>query len=75
MIDQIFVADRCSPISRVDEWGNLLALRKLKSGAIYEIIKNYPTREELEKNFAPFSDNIEIMLLDHFWALSGQVRR
>ncbi len=75
MIDQVFVAGRCSPISGSDEWGNLLTLRKLKNGAIYEIIKNYPTSEELEKSFAPFSDNIEIMLLDHFWALSARVRQ
>jgi demethylmenaquinone methyltransferase/2-methoxy-6-polyprenyl-1,4-benzoquinol methylase len=75
MIDQIFVEDLCRPISGVDEWGNLLALRKLKSGAFYEIIKNYPTSEELQNSFAPFSDNIEIMLLDHFWALSARVRQ
>jgi SAM-dependent methyltransferase len=75
MIDQVFVANRCSPISGVDEWGNLLALRTLKSGATYEIIKNYPTSEELEKSFSPFCDNIEIILLDHFWALSCRVRQ
>lgn len=74
MIDQTFVDGICSPISGEDEWGNLLAVRKLKSGAIYEIIKNYPSSEELTESLAPFSDNIEIMLLDHFWALSAKLR-
>jgi ubiquinone/menaquinone biosynthesis C-methylase UbiE len=74
MIDQVFVAGRCSPISGVDQWGNLLTLRKLKNGATYQIIKNYPTSEELEKSLGPFSDDIEIVLLEHFWALSARIR-
>jgi len=74
MIDQVYVEGLCRPVSSVDEWGNLLAVRKLKSGATYEIIKNYPAGDELENSFAPFSDNVEIMLLDHFWALSARLR-
>jgi len=74
MIDQVFVAGRCSPISGADKWGNLLTMRKLKNGATYEIIKNYPTSDELEEIFEPFCNNIEIALLDNFWALSALVR-
>jgi SAM-dependent methyltransferase len=74
MIDQIFVPGRCTPISGRDEWGNLLTQRTLKNGKNYEIIKNYPTAEELQESFEPFSDNVAIVWLDHFWALSARVR-
>jgi len=74
MIDQTFVPSRCTPISRRDQWGNLLTLRTLKNGMRYEIIKNYPTAEELRQSFEPFCDNIAIVWLDHFWALSARVR-
>ncbi|HVI16391.1 MAG TPA: class I SAM-dependent methyltransferase, partial [Pseudolabrys sp.] len=72
MIDQ--VSGGCSSVSRQDEWGNLMTLRTLESGATFEIIKNYPSSEELCDDFAKVCDDIEIMLLPHFWALSARVR-
>ena len=72
MIDQ--VSGRCSSVSRQDEWGNLMTLRTLENGATFEIIKNYPSSEELCDDFAKVCDDIEIMLLPHFWALIARVR-
>jgi ubiquinone/menaquinone biosynthesis C-methylase UbiE len=74
MIDQVFVEGRTSTASRQDEWGNLLTLRTLENGATFEIIKNYPSSEELHNDFAQVCQDIEIMLLPHFWALSARVR-
>jgi SAM-dependent methyltransferase len=71
MIDQTYVEGICGPISRQDEWGNQYELRRLGDGSTYEIVKNYPTDEELLVNFAPFSDDVRIMRLRHFWALSA----
>ena len=72
MIDQ--VSGGCSSVSRQDEWGNLMTLRTLENGATFEIIKNYPSSEELCDDFAKVCDDIEILLLPHFWALSARVR-
>jgi ubiquinone/menaquinone biosynthesis C-methylase UbiE len=74
LIDQIRVEGRTTPISGQDEWGNLLTLRTLSNGATYEIIKNYPTSEELKRDFAPVCEDVEVMLLPHFWALNARVR-
>jgi ubiquinone/menaquinone biosynthesis C-methylase UbiE len=74
MIDQVFVEGRTSAASRQDEWGNLLTLRTLENGATFEIIKNYPSSEELHNDFAQVFQDIEITLLPHFWALSARVR-
>jgi SAM-dependent methyltransferase len=72
MIDQIYVEGICPQVSRYDECNNRYELRKLQSGAIYEIVKNYPTDEELRNSFAPFSEEIQILRLHHFWALSAR---
>src|SRR5215831_6440775 len=72
MIDQVFGG--CSTVSRQDEWGNLMTLRTLENGATFEIIKNYPSSEELCDDFAKVCDDVEIILLPHFWALSAHVR-
>jgi ubiquinone/menaquinone biosynthesis C-methylase UbiE len=74
MIDQIYVEGICPVVSRHDERGNRYELRTLQNGAVYEIVKNYPSDEELVASFAPFADDIRIMRLDHFWALSARNR-
>ena len=73
MIDQIYVEGICPVVSRYDEWQNRYELRTVQSGAIHEILKNYPSDEELQASFAQLED-IRIMRLDHFWALSARNR-
>jgi len=74
MIDQIYVEGICPQVSRYDERDNRYELRKLQNGAIYEIVKNYPSDEELLNSFAQFSEDIQILRLNHFWALSARNR-
>jgi SAM-dependent methyltransferase len=74
MIDQNYVAPYSSPISRLDEWGNLYTVRRLASGVIYEIIKNYPSDDELRGAFAGICEDICVMRTSEFWALSARVR-
>ena len=74
MIDQVYVEGICPPASRHDEWHNRYELRELQNGAMYEIVKNYPSNEELLGSFAQFGEDIRIMRLSHFWALSARNR-
>jgi SAM-dependent methyltransferase len=74
MIDQVFVEGRAGAVSREDQWGNLFTLRTLKNGATYEIIKNYPSSAELQDDFTKLCDDVQIILLPQFWALSARVR-
>ena len=75
MIDQVLVEGSSTCISREDEWGNLFTVRQLENGATYEIIKNYPSREELQDGFASVCEDIQVTLLPNFWALSARVRQ
>ena len=54
--------------------GNLFTVRRLENGATYEIIKNYPSREELQDDFATKCEEIQVSLIPNFWALSARVR-
>ncbi len=74
MIDQIYAAPFSSPVSREDEWGNLYTVRTLASGARFEIIKNYPTDDQLRSAFAATCEDISVMRTKEFWALSARVR-
>jgi ubiquinone/menaquinone biosynthesis C-methylase UbiE len=74
VIDQMYVEGICPEVSRYDEWDNRYELRNLQNGEIYEIVKNYPSDEELLNSFAELSEDIRIVRFDHFWALSAHNR-
>jgi SAM-dependent methyltransferase len=74
MIDQIYVEPYSSAISREDEWGNLYTLRKLASGITYEIIKNYPSDDELHAAFVGVCEDVSVVRTNEFWALSARVQ-
>jgi len=74
MIDQTYVEDLCSPISRRDAWGNEYTLRTLEDGTSYEIVKNFFSLQELQDSLGDMCEDIEITWLRHFWALSGRFR-
>lgn len=74
MIDQSYLKGVSNPVSRKDEFNNLYTIRFLPNGARYEIVKNYPSDEELHDSFSEFCDEIVVTRLCEFWALSARVR-
>jgi len=75
MIDQIYVEGLSSPGCRHDEWGNQYTTRTLARGATFEIVKNYPTAEELRNSLQHVCENVSVTQLRHFWAVSARVRK
>jgi ubiquinone/menaquinone biosynthesis C-methylase UbiE len=74
MLDQFYIEGVSSPISRKDEWDNFYTVRTLFNGAKYEIVKNYPSDEELIDTFSDFCDDIIVTRLREFWTISARVR-
>ena len=74
MIDQNHVPDFAAPIRRWDSDGNSYQTRWLDNGERFEVVKNYPDRAELERSLAQACDDIRILRLTHFWAVSAKFR-
>jgi SAM-dependent methyltransferase len=74
MIDQLYVEGFSAPISRIDRWGNQYTIRQLKDGSTYEIIKNFPGAGEPEESVKDFCEDMSVIRLRHFWALSARLR-
>lgn len=74
MIDQFYIEGLSNPISREDQFGNLYTVRTLAGGAKYEIIKNYPSDDDLRATFGAKCDDIVITRLGEFWALKARVK-
>lgn len=68
--DNRFVPGSSTPLSRHDDVGNTYQLRTLADGSRHEVLKNFPTPEELREILGPFSKQLDIFTSDHFWCAS-----
>jgi SAM-dependent methyltransferase len=71
--DNAFVAGSCSPISRTDEHGNTYYTRLLADATEIEVMKNYPTPEELKQHLGPRAKHIQMHHFEHYWCAAYQI--
>lgn len=55
------------PITYTDGYGNTFQLRELARGSTHNVLKNFPTEEELLKVTRDFGSDHKYMELDNFW--------
>ena len=72
-IDNTFVPGNSTPLSRTDDDGNTYQLRFLNDGRSFEVLKNYPTDEELRSAVEGWLEGIELRRLTYYWWLIGRV--
>lgn len=72
MIDEKLVANVGAPVVRQDANGDTWQRRWLVNGERFEIVKNYPDRAELKQSVGTVCEDIRVMELRHFWALSAR---
>lgn len=68
-IDNRYVLGSSTPIHRTDASGDTFQLRPLSDGTTHEVLKNFPTPEQLTAALTPFAAP-RIELLPHFWLLT-----
>lgn len=69
-IDNRYVPGSSTPISRTDENGDSFQLRTLGDGSTHEVLKNFPSPEELKAAVVGSASSIEITVLDYYWILA-----
>lgn len=73
-LDNTFVPGDSTPITRTDEDGNTFQMRRLEDGREFEVLKNYPTEENLREAITPVADVAEVKWLRHYWMLRYRLR-
>jgi demethylmenaquinone methyltransferase/2-methoxy-6-polyprenyl-1,4-benzoquinol methylase len=68
-IDNKFVKGSSTPISKEDAYGNTFQKRKLKSGEVFEIIKNFPTKKEISTLIEPICSEFEYVEFEYYWLI------
>src|SRR5207244_4476853 len=73
--DNNYVDQSSRPIVRQDAEGNTYQLRRLRSGAEYEVVKNFPGEAELRGRLRRVAEDIKFTSLTYYWCLSYRVGR
>jgi SAM-dependent methyltransferase len=73
-LDNSFVPNSSTPLSRQDVEGNTYQARTLDDGSQHEVLKNFPTREQAVALVEPVSSEVQWMPFAHYWLLSYQLK-
>jgi demethylmenaquinone methyltransferase/2-methoxy-6-polyprenyl-1,4-benzoquinol methylase len=68
-MDNLYVEGSNTPVSRQDAEGNTYQWRKLDDGSVHEVLKNFPSKQELLESVKGLASVPEVSLLKYFWVL------
>lgn len=74
VLDNTYVPGSSTPISRTAPSGDTFQLRTLNDGRGYEIVKNFPSREQFTADMAGVGGDVEWTELEYFWLASCRLR-
>ena len=73
MLDNRFVREQSTTITRTDAAGNTHQNRSLDDGSVHEVLKNFPMPEEAIARLGPRAHGARWHAWEHYWALSYQL--
>jgi len=72
--DNRFVVDSSTPVARADETGDTYQERVLADGTRFEVLKNFPSAEEVRTQIVGSSgEAVEVHELEYFWHATYRV--
>jgi len=74
LLDNRYVPGSSTPISRVDPSGDTYQRRRLADGREYEVLKNFPSREQLAADLASAAADLLWTELEYYWLAACVLR-
>jgi demethylmenaquinone methyltransferase/2-methoxy-6-polyprenyl-1,4-benzoquinol methylase len=69
VLDNLYVPESSTPISRRDANGDTFQQRALDGGAGYEVLKNFPGEVELREQVGRYGTHFEYSALTYYWLM------
>lgn len=69
ILDNAFAAGSSTPVSRTDQAGNQYQTRTLDDGSTFEVLKNFPSREDVESALPEGVEVARWRRLTYYWSL------
>lgn len=61
-------------ITQTDEQGNTYQRRSLENGAVYSVLKNFPTQSLITQKLSEVATDIKHIDLEHYWIVTCQLK-
>ena len=74
ILDNTFAEGSSTPVSRRDAEGNSYQIRHLASGETHEVLKNYPTADELTLALRDVAREAHLESLRYYWLLVAEFK-
>ncbi len=72
--DNRYVPGSSTPIHHVDAAGDSWQRRRLKDGREFDVLKNFPTAEELRAQISLHAAKVDVVELEYFWLVSYELK-
>lgn len=72
-MDNRYVEGSSTPLSRKDAGGNTYQSRRLADGSSHEVLKNFPTRRELEARLGRFGTGFGYTEYEYYWLATYRI--
>ena len=73
-MDNCYVEGNSTPLSRKDAEGNTYQTRTLDDGSTHEVLKNFPTEEELRRAVAGVAESASFRALTYYWIFTYRLK-
>jgi len=74
-LDNRYVEGSSTPVSRRDEQGNTYQQRTLEDGSRHEVLKNFPTEEDLRGRAKARGEDVSVERFEYYWLLCYVTKR
>ena len=69
ILDNEYAEGSSTPVSRRDAEGNTYQTRRLSTGEAFEVLKNFPTPEELADVVRPYAREAHLEATTYYWLM------
>jgi demethylmenaquinone methyltransferase/2-methoxy-6-polyprenyl-1,4-benzoquinol methylase len=74
-MDNRYVEGSSTPIARRDDDGNTYQIRRLADGSSHEVLKNFPTAQELRARLGRFGAPVDYTEYEYYWVATYRIIR
>ena len=75
ILDNKYIEGSSTPIAGRDQDNNTYQIRRLEDGTSHEVLKNFPTPQELEESLAAYCSELHHIDLDYYWVATYRTSR
>ena len=75
MMDNKYVEGSSTRLSRTDSDRNTYQMRRLQDGSLHEVLKNFPTEEEIKASIENLSKNFYFIDMEYYWLVKYHVNK